>query len=169
MSPEKQEVIVASLSSRLSKPAIRARIGYFSRASRVVSHLLFNLNEPLSLREAARIANMERTAFAKFFSRSIGVPFKRFSTSLRIEVAISMMLESDLSLIEIAYQTGFEAFGTFERVFKRLTGEAPSGYRKRHLAVKLSPSGSSFPVVSGAVAAGGPEPGELAATSPAEL
>jgi len=121
---------------KLNGGVLDSRITYYVRASKVVSHLLAHIDQPMDLKDAARIACMERTAFSKFFARSIGVSFKQFTLSVRIKRAIQYMSESDMSLTEIADAVGFEALGTFERVFKKMNGDTPSSFRKRLLAEK---------------------------------
>ena len=49
----------------------------------------------------------------------------------RIERATAFLRETDLSITEIAFQTGWESLGTFGRTFRDITGESPSAVRAR--------------------------------------
>ena len=45
-----------------------------------------------------------------------------------------LLRETDLSITEIAFQTGWESLGTFGRTFRDITGESPSATRLRERA-----------------------------------
>jgi AraC-like DNA-binding protein len=49
----------------------------------------------------------------------------------RIEKATALLRDSDLSITEIAFQTGWSSLGTFGRTFRDVTGETPSSLRLR--------------------------------------
>jgi len=47
----------------------------------------------------------------------------------RIERAVALLRDADLSITEIAYQTGWKSLGTFGRIFRDITGENPGNLR----------------------------------------
>jgi AraC-like DNA-binding protein len=105
------------------------RIQYFSRVRKVVEYIDQHPDEPITLDQIATIGCMERTAFSKLFKAKIGITLRDFLQAYRISKAISEMKASDLSITEIAYAVGFSSLPTFERAFKKVTGQAPSKYR----------------------------------------
>ena len=48
----------------------------------------------------------------------------------RINTACSLLLNTDLSVSDIAAQTGYDNFAYFSKAFRKHTGETPSSYRK---------------------------------------
>ena len=66
--------------------------------------------------------------FSKHFNN---LSFGEYTRKLRIEKAIELMKASQYSLTEIAYLTGFSDQSHFTRIFKKHTGQNPSGYRKK--------------------------------------
>jgi len=110
------------------------RIRYFDRTSRLLRHLERHLNEPLGLERAASIAGMERTAFARFFRRYIGMTFAEFVRAYRIAVAKRELLRGDASLEQVASAVGYRSMTTFDRHFKKETGTSPSRFRAETLA-----------------------------------
>jgi AraC-like DNA-binding protein len=49
----------------------------------------------------------------------------------RIERAVALLRDTDLSVTEIAFQTGWKSLGTFGRIFRDITGENPGNLRAR--------------------------------------
>jgi AraC-like DNA-binding protein len=118
----------------IEHPFIAKRVEYHSRLRRVVDHIQAHLTEGITLSDAARVACMERTAFCKFFSRTVKMSFRQFVQQWRVALAVELIQTSDQKLIAIAYAVGFGSMKSFDMTFKRLTGMTPSSYRKRALA-----------------------------------
>ena len=72
--------------------------------------------------------------FSKYFE---DLNFGEYVRKLRIEKAISLIQNSNYTLTEIAYMTGFSDQSHFTRIFKVHTGKNPSSYRKN--ALKSNP------------------------------
>lgn len=66
--------------------------------------------------------------FSKYFD---DLNFGDYIRKLRIDKAINLIQNSDYSLTEIAYMTGFSDQSHFTRIFKLTTGKNPSSYRKK--------------------------------------
>lgn len=66
------------------------------------------------------------------------VNFKDLIEQLRREMSINYIRASDLSMTEIAYLLGYSDLRSFDRAFKRWTGDTPFQYRTR-----LRPTGSA--------------------------
>jgi AraC-like DNA-binding protein len=61
----------------------------------------------------------------------MGRGFKEWLNDTRIEHAKRLLLESDLPILEICYECGYNTPSQFIRMFKRSTEVSPSEYRKR--------------------------------------
>lgn len=68
--------------------------------------------------------------FSKYFE---DLNFGEYVRKLRIEKAINLIQNSNYTLTEIAYMTGFSDQSHFTRIFKLQTGKNPSSYRKNSL------------------------------------
>lgn len=66
--------------------------------------------------------------FSKYFD---DLNFGEYVRKLRIEKAITLIQDSNYTLTEIAYRTGFSDQSHFTRIFKQFTGKNPSAYRKK--------------------------------------
>lgn len=83
----------------------------------------------------ASVSGVSEAHFARSFKEAFGVPPHRYLLTRRIERAKALLRDTDLPIIEIAFQTGWNSLGTFGRVFRDITGESPSVLRAREQPV----------------------------------
>lgn len=88
-------------------------------------------HEDWTVRRLARVSHVSEAHFAREFKEAFGVPPHRYLLTRRIERAVALLRESELSVTEIAYQTGWHSLGTFGRIFRDITGEKPSEVRAK--------------------------------------
>jgi transcriptional regulator GlxA family with amidase domain len=79
----------------------------------------------------ARVSAVSEAHFARSFRQAFGVPPHRDLLTPRIERATAMLRDTDLSITEIAFATGWASLGTFGRTFRDVTGENPGAIRLR--------------------------------------
>lgn len=77
----------------------------------------------------AKVSGVSEAHFARSFKLAFGVPPHRYLLSRRIERAMSLLRDTDLSITEIAFQTGWNSLGTFGRQFRDITGKSPTDLR----------------------------------------
>jgi transcriptional regulator GlxA family with amidase domain len=82
----------------------------------------------------ARVSGVSEAHFARSFKEAFGVPPHRYLLTRRIERATALLRDTDLSITEIAFQTGWNSLGTFGRTFRDVTGESPGELRAREQA-----------------------------------
>ena len=107
------------------------RIRTHARLVTFVTHLDRNVDESLTLADAAKIACMERTAFSKFFRKATGVGYRSFVHSFRISRATLLIQSSDASITQVSHAVGYSDISTFERRFRAIVGVSPTEYRRR--------------------------------------
>lgn len=62
----------------------------------------------------------------------------QYMKQYRINKSIDLLLQSDLSIINIAMQCGFDNLSYYIRTFKELTGLTPKQYRRQHTQQEIS-------------------------------
>ena len=82
----------------------------------------------------ARVSRVSEAHFARSFKEAFGVPPHRYLLTRRIERAKALLRDTDLPILEIALQTGWNSLGTFGRTFRDVTGESPGALRARERA-----------------------------------
>ena len=92
-------------------------------------------NEPWPIPRLARVSGVSEAHFARSFRDAFGLPPHRYLLTRRIERAAALLRDTDLSITEIAFQTGRSSLGTFGRTFRDVTGESPGALRAREQAV----------------------------------
>jgi len=90
-----------------------------------------NLEDPgLSVRALAQRVHVSEVQFRKLFKRATGLSPVRFMQRRRVERAGNLLRETDLSLEQVAAESGFSDAAFFCRVFKAWTKHTPGSYRK---------------------------------------
>jgi len=79
----------------------------------------------------AKVSGVSEAHFARSFRDAFGVPPHRYLLTRRIERAKALLRDTELPIIDIAFQTGWNSLGTFGRVFRDITGESPTELRAR--------------------------------------
>src|SRR5436305_9514456 len=88
-------------------------------------------DEDWPVRRLARVSCVSAAHFARSFKEAFGVPPHRYLLTRRIERATALLRDTDLSVTEIAFQTGWRSLGTFGRIFRDITGQNPAALRQR--------------------------------------
>ena len=91
-------------------------------------------HEEWPVRRLARVSGVSAAHFARSFKEAFGVPPHRYLLTRRIERAMALLRDADLSITEIAFETGWKSLGTFGRTFRDVTGESPGAIRARERA-----------------------------------
>ncbi len=94
--------------------------------------------DEISLGDVARAVNMSAFYFCKTFRKVTGVTFVDYLARLRVETVKNLLLNPHKRISEAAFEAGFQSLSQFNRVFRRIAGEAPTEYRERL-------HGSAFP------------------------
>jgi AraC-like DNA-binding protein len=82
----------------------------------------------------ASVSGVSDAHFARSFKDAFGVPPHRYLLTRRIERASALLRDTDLPILEIALETGWNSLGTFGRIFRDITGQSPSELRAREQA-----------------------------------
>lgn len=92
--------------------------------------------EKISLTEVANAVNVSSFYFCKTFRRATGMTFTDYIARVRVEKVKAMLMNPQMRISEAAFAAGFQSLSQFNRVFRRVAGEAPTVYRDRlHRAV----------------------------------
>ena len=75
------------------------------------------------------MANMNRTAFCRYFKQKTNKTFIDLLNELRIQLACRQLIETSKDISQIAYDCGFEDVSYFNQVFKAKTLVNPTAFR----------------------------------------
>jgi AraC-like DNA-binding protein len=119
-----------ALSSYVYKKQYSADEG--TRMRDVMSYTMEHFYEPISLEQISGVASMTKNAFCKYFKKRTNKTYVQFLNELRIEHACKLLRNrQELSVSEIAFDSGFGNVSNFNRQFQVMKGMSPTSYRKR--------------------------------------
>ena len=95
---------------------------------RLIDYISENFLEDISLETAAKTLGYEKHYLSRCFHQGMQMNFSRYVNMLRVDTATELLQNSDLSITEIAFSSGFQSVRTFNRVFLELTGKNPRDY-----------------------------------------
>ena len=98
--------------------------------SKTLEYINSNLSDDLPLEKLADLANFNKTYFHKVFKASTGKTLHEYIEDRRIKKSINLLISTDMTLTEIAYECGFSSQSYFSYAFKRRTGLTPRDYAK---------------------------------------
>jgi AraC-like DNA-binding protein len=100
------------------------------RIEKVYHFTLENYFEPITLERVAGIAAMSIPAFCAYFKRGTRKTYIEFLNEVRIENACRLLIESEKSIHDIGFNSGFNSLPNFNKQFYKVKKMTPSQYRK---------------------------------------
>lgn len=94
-----------------------------------LNYIEANLGEDLSLEKTAKQAGFSKYYFHRLFQQEIGMPLYEYIKKRRLANAASLLLNTDVSIIDIALMFHFESQEAFSRAFKKTYQLPPGRYR----------------------------------------
>lgn len=98
-------------------------------------YIFENFNRPISLEDVANVANMNPSAFSRYFKRVNRKTFSRYLNEVRIGYACNQLIEQKGNITSICYDSGFNNISNFNRQFKKITQKSPSEYLRQYTQV----------------------------------
>ena len=102
------------------------------KISRVCDYIVNNLEEDLSLEMLCRVAGVSKFHFHRLFLAAKGITLYRFIQLSRLKRASYILaFRTDIKIIDVAFDAGFDSPEAFTRAFKKAVGQTPSQFRKK--------------------------------------
>ncbi len=96
----------------------------------VRDYIINNLSEQMSVEKLSELAHLSSTHFSRLFKLETGFSPYNYILNVRLNRAKELLLKSDKSITEIAYETGFNSEANFIYCFKKSEGLSPGKFRK---------------------------------------
>jgi len=100
------------------------------RLTTVFERIHQDFAEEIPLNHLAELASMSQSYFCRYFKQVTGLTPVNYILRFRIEKAKEMLVNTDFSITEIAFQTGFNSSSYFDRIFQRFTKQTPQQFRQ---------------------------------------
>ena len=122
--------LYAALSDFVSQIRPRARTMDSGLAGKLVSWLLENVFSSVTLADASHALGYAENYLSHQIGKLFGMNFRNLVGCLRAERAKELLSGTDKTVLEIAYECGYESDRSFVRSFRRVTGTTPIEYRR---------------------------------------
>ncbi|MCR8634051.1 AraC family transcriptional regulator [Paenibacillus radicis (ex Xue et al. 2023)] len=100
----------------------------------VIQYIHNHYRDDLTLSGLAERFGFSVPYLSELFKRALGQNFVTFVHDVRIRQACGLLISTEMSVLEIAMETGYGSYNTFARIFRESKGITPAGFRKGHLS-----------------------------------
>jgi len=104
------------------------------RINLIYDYSLRHFRRPIQLEEIAAVANISPNSFCRFFKSRTRKTYSRFLLELRVGHACKLLIENNLSIKQLCYESGFNNFTSFYKYFKLITGKSPLEYQREFMS-----------------------------------
>lgn len=102
-----------------------------SLTQQVLTYCMVHYRSDLTLDKVAQALFLRKSQVTRIFQR-LDMSFRDYLNQLRIHAACRLLIQSNMSVTDIVYESGFNNQGTFNRLFLKICGITPSEYRAQH-------------------------------------
>jgi AraC family transcriptional regulator len=121
---------VVAHASGIPAADIVPHLSHVGRVGDAMDHIERACKEPLTLSDVAATVGLSPFHFLRVFRQVTGTTPHQYLIGARIRLAARLLLDTDRSVTEIAYDVGFEDLSNFVRTFHRAIGSSPRTYRR---------------------------------------
>ena len=107
-----------------------ARRNQIERLEKILNYINENYDKEINLGLAAQKFYMNTSYFSDYFKKNKGINFTVYLAKVRINKAVRLLTETDISTTEIAFSCGFNNITSFYNTFKNIIGMSPGDYKK---------------------------------------
>jgi AraC-like DNA-binding protein len=100
------------------------------RFNGILDYTYSNYDERINIEDVAKIANLTKESFCRYFKAQTGKTYLEFLTEIRINRACQMIKDNDKSIKEVGYSCGFDSLSNFYYQFKKITKLNPLEFKR---------------------------------------
>jgi len=103
-----------------------------ARINRAYHYVFEHFTTTLDHEAIARAVGMSPSAFCHYFKRATGRTLSDFINEVRLGHARKLLIDTDQTISEVAYASGYDSLSNFNRRFHDQVGVSPKEYRRQH-------------------------------------
>lgn len=127
------------------KPVLNQQTFYIDeRIKKAVIYLNNNIQDSLRLIDLAQVSGYSLSRFKVKFKEEVGITPSEYITLQKLEYAKHQLIETDISITDLAYYLGFSSSNYFSSVFKKIMACTPKYYRKRYRLINKEKKGKEL-------------------------
>jgi len=98
----------------------------------ICAYITENFRDDIGSSDVASFVEIHPKYAMNVFKKSTGMTLNEYITLLRLSYAQSLLLEEDLTILDVAMESGFVSLSTFNQSFRKFTGQTPSDFRRQN-------------------------------------
>lgn len=119
---------------------------YLKKACRYIDQ---NIHETIRIPELAAYTGINKSYLQSLFSRILGCGIIEYINKKRLEEAVFLLINSSMSITDIAFSTGYNSRQHFAHTFEKYYGTGPLSYRKLHKRQMTADTGENQYILEG--------------------
>ena len=100
------------------------------RIHRIHEYLMKNYMQKIDLEQVAEIVHMAPASLCRFFKSSTGLTVFEYLNKIKINYACQLLLNTDLNIMDVSFDCGFNNLSHFNKQFIKFMGKTPSQFRR---------------------------------------
>lgn len=101
------------------------------KCQKALSYIHFNFKQKITLDDVAAHIHMTPTYFCTYFRQQTGTSFVNYINKLRVQLAYDLITQTDMTLTQIYYESGFKSYTHFSKTFKEFYTHSPGYFREK--------------------------------------
>ncbi|MBQ7292351.1 MAG: helix-turn-helix domain-containing protein [Clostridia bacterium] len=97
-------------------------------ADKIIRYVAENYTEDISLKAIADELGYEERYLSRCFHNTVPMHFSAYVNLFRVDHAIALLQNTELSVSEVSMESGFQSIRSFNRVFHEITGKTPKDF-----------------------------------------
>lgn len=108
---------------------------YIGMLINVCKYIDEHYTETIKIDDIANIAGFSKFHFTRLFKQTMDMSWYDYLINRRIMQAEKLLIETDLSIMQVAMKAGFGSLATFNRIFKQKRNCTPTEYKRMYKRV----------------------------------
>ncbi len=129
--PASSDIIIEPLAVE-ARPSTDAAETHDHEVAKAIAFIRDHVNSPIEVDDVVRQVNVSRRRLYDRFRDATGKSISAYIRDRRLDHFARQLLETNLTVSEIAYSMGEEADTNVARMFKKQFGTTPVAYRRKH-------------------------------------
>ncbi len=100
------------------------------KLKQIIKYIEDNYQKELYINDIAELCGFSSSHFMKFFKSNMGLTFTQYINDYRLNQASLLLTTTDLPILDIAFESGYDNLSYFNRIFKNKFHMTPKAFRK---------------------------------------
>lgn len=103
-----------------------------NRLSRIINQINDNIKYGITLEDIAKTEELTSNYLSHYIKKNLGISFQEYKNLKRLDIAVRLLEETDMSIMDVAFNSGFQGLKLFNTILKKYYDCSPSKYRNHY-------------------------------------